>query len=138
MGGKKYSNVLIIILALSAIFLVYRFFLKPGREEASLVGLAPANLDNDATTAATDEFLRLLLSLQSINLKNMPAVIAVLSGLEDFSTELESRDPGRENPFAPIGVGNSRPFGGRTATSTATSTLPRGTATSTGATSTRP
>lgn len=130
MGGKKFGNIFILILVLSAVFLVYRFFLKPSNdEEVGLVGLAPAGIEDDVVAQATDEFMRLLLSLQAIDLKNMPAVLAVLSGLEDYSTELELKDPGRENPFAPIGVGNSRPFGGgaaitttRTATTTATTT----------------
>ncbi len=107
MNGKsaivKFSLIIIVIVAA---FLGYRFFFaSPPTAPAGLVGLAPAGVSRGANQASTDEFVVLLSSLQSIDLNDLPRVLTLLGGLEDFSTELKPQIPGRANPFAPIGVG---------------------------------
>lgn len=103
-------------------FLGYRFFFATPVEvsEEGLVGLAPAGISTN-DQASSDEFLTLLSSLQAIDLSDLPRVLSLLSGLEDFSTELESQIPGRANPFAPIGIGGAPAVETIVATTTATS-----------------
>lgn len=121
MNGKStITKLALIIILLVVAFLGYRFFFaEQSTTPTGLVGLSPAGLVTGQ--GPSDEFLTLLSSLQSINLDDLPRVLALLSGLQDFSTELAPQTPGRANPFAAIGVGGGvtvEPAASTTASST--------------------
>lgn len=110
------------IIVIIVIFFGYRFFFasSPDTPEG-LMSLAPAGVSEGGAEVVSDEFVILLTSLREINLSDLPRVLALLSGLEDFSTDLEPQTPGRANPFSPIGVGGGvmvEPRGTTTATTT--------------------
>lgn len=111
MGSKKLIvNTIIGIIIVVVLFFGYRFIRQPDEPADAPIGLAPVGfLEGQANIAPDDEFLTLLLSLQSISLAS--DVYPTLRSFVDFSTELQPQTPGRDNPFAPIGRG------GRTATS---------------------
>lgn len=120
----------LIVTVIVVAFLGYRFFFAaPVEVPEGLVGLAPAGVSSTGfDQASSDEFLALLSSLQAIDLSDLPRVLSLLGGLEDFSTELEAQTPGRVNPFAPIGVGGAPAVETGATSTTATSSTATSTA----------
>lgn len=109
----KRSTLFKLLLALAIIivaFIVYKALFVGGDGGAVEPGLETVGLDSNE--AGSDEFLNILLSLQQIELSSEVFSNPIFTSLVDFSTELKDQTPGRENPFAPIGIG------GRPATST--------------------
>lgn len=110
----KRSTLFKLLLALAIIivaFIVYKALFVGGDSDGGVSpGLEAVGLDS--TETGSDEFLNILLSLQQIELSSEVFSNPIFTSLVDFSTELKDQTPGRENPFAPIGVG------GRPATST--------------------
>jgi hypothetical protein len=107
---------LIAVIGLIAVFFAYRFWWQaPSGAPAlsttpglvSLVNTGPGGAPAD-----TDRFLYLLLSLQRLELKSDVFSNQLFARLEDFSTALPSKTPGRSNPFAPLGVVGATPSGG--------------------------
>jgi hypothetical protein len=73
---------------------------------------APASTAT-ASTEVSNQFLRLLLSINSISISNELFAKPSYLALVDFSTRLESDgNEGRPNPFAPIGVDQTVAAGG--------------------------
>lgn len=109
----KRSTLFKLLLALAIIivaFIVYKALFVGGDGGGVEPGLETVGLDS--TETGSDEFLNILLSLQQIELSSEVFSNPIFTSLVDFSTELKDQTPGRENPFAPIGIG------GRPATST--------------------
>jgi hypothetical protein len=127
MNGKsaivKFSLIIIIIVVA---FLGYRFFFaSTPTAPAGLLSLAPAGISGETDQASADDFVVLLSSLEAIDLNDLPRVLTLINGLEDFSTDLKPQIPGRANPFAPIGVGGGvavEPVVATTTAANATST----------------
>ncbi len=60
---------------------------------------------SQADTAISDKFLSLLLNMRTIKLDQSLFTDPAFSSLRDFSTTINPEsNPGRENPFAPIGI----------------------------------
>ena len=73
---------------------------------------APATTTT-ASTEVSNQFLRLLLSINSISISNELFAKPAYLALVDFSTRLESDgNEGRPNPFAPIGADQTVAAGG--------------------------
>lgn len=116
-GNKLIFKIILGTVVVVVLFFGYRWLRSPGEElPPGPGGLQPVGfLDGSAEIEPSDEFLALLLSLQSISLAS--DIYPALREFQDFSTELAPQTPGRENPFAPIGRG------GRPATTTAGSAV---------------
>lgn len=127
MSKGTFFKFFLIILVIVAAFVGYRFFFASSGSDTQvgLVSLSPANTGR----AGSDQFVSLLASLRAINLNDLPRVITLLNGLEDFSTVLPTEAPGRTNPFLPIGKEAAAP-----PTSLASSSSARSSATSTAST----
>ncbi len=69
----------------------------------ALSGQTPALSGNDSVIS--DKFLALLLNMQTIKLDQSIFSDAAFTSLKDYSTTIKPEEnPGRANPFAPIGV----------------------------------
>jgi len=109
MSSKKtILNIIISIVVIVAAVFAYRLFFPaaPAQTPAS-----PGSLLTVVTPSSplepSDQFLSILLSLQEIKFQKEVFDKITQNQLQDFSTELILKDPGRPNPFAPIGSGGS-------------------------------
>ncbi len=108
---------LLLILAVIVVgFIVYRAVFVTDEPGLGEPGLDVVGLESEDENS--DEFLNILLSLQQIELSDEVFSDPVFISLVDFSTELQDQTPGRQNPFAPIGVGGRPINSGDTGTST--------------------
>lgn len=116
---KKTFFILIALVLIGGGVIAYSGFGKA----ASTKGASPLQSSNagastpaSATTPSTEvsnQFLRLLLSINSISISNELFAKPAYLALVDFSTRLESDGTeGRPNPFAPIGVEQTTATGG--------------------------
>ncbi len=130
-GNKTLINILISVVVIVAAFFGYRY-LRPASSTGALPasGLVATSASDAAKTAdASDDFLRILRSLKSIEFKTEVFEYIKASQLKDFTTQLGEQTPGRVNPFAPIGSvdrGGNSVFttGGTTTRPVATTTAP--------------
>lgn len=111
MAGKKtIFNIVISIVVIVAAVFAYRLFFPKAPEEAVVSPDALLTVVSpDSELEPSDEFLRILLSLEKIEFKTEVFAKLNQNNLRDFSTELPLKDPGRPNPFAPINPGEDRP-----------------------------
>jgi hypothetical protein len=124
-GNKTMWLILGTVLVIAVAFLVYRLVLKPSEAPSALIGLEPAGFGQAGLVGnqSNDEFFKLLLTLERIDLSDARQILPRLTTFMDFSVELEPQLPGRRNPFAPIGADPlSPPPPAETGTSTATTT----------------
>ena len=129
--SKRLINLITLLIVLGGVFYGYRyFFVTPAVTETAGVSVTSST----DPQSSNGEFLDLLLSVKNLSLTKALFDNPVFRDrLQDYGRPLPERTIGRENPFAPIGVGGS---GTTTTVSTsATSTKPT-TATSTKATAT--
>lgn len=117
--SKRLINLLTFILIAVALYYGYRYFLKAPTVPEETPGVA---VTTSATAESTSgEFLDLLLSVKNISLSKALFENSIFRDrLQDFARELPERVIGRENPFAPFGVGG---------TGTTTTTKPLATST---------
>lgn len=104
--------ILVVIIAVIAGISSYLKSKKSDQGSSSLesttggsVGVLPGtSSENTEALSVSDQFLRLLLSMQDIELDQSIFVDPAFTNLEDFSVEIIPRNnEGRVNPFAPVG-----------------------------------
>lgn len=128
MARTKFIIELVLVVAvLALVFFGYQFFIRGTSETPAVASLEPTGFagGGPATGGAgsgdpAGEFLQILLNLQRIDLSSQLFSDPLFRGLTDFSTVLPTKTPGRQNPFAAIGVGGPPRLGeaGRPATTT--------------------
>lgn len=131
--SKRLINLITLLIILGGVFYGYRyFFITPAVTETPGVSVT-SSTDPQSTNG---EFLDLLLSVKNLSLtKSLFDNPVFRDRLQDYGRPLPERTIGRENPFAPFGVGGSGTTTtvGAVATSTksttATSTKPTATST---------
>ncbi len=103
-GNKIFSLILLLLVVLGAVF---AYFYWPD-DEMSEIGLySAAELAGDSGASATSqEFLSILDDLNAIRLDASILNDPNFQALRDFSVTLVPEPRGRENPFAPFGIGN--------------------------------
>lgn len=101
--NKTIINLVTILAVIILLFFGYKLLFKPGVEAGPEVGLEAAGFA-DASREETDEFLQILLSLQRLDLSSGTSLFALpaFQALQDFSTELQMKVPGRADPFQPV------------------------------------
>ncbi|MDO8183687.1 MAG: hypothetical protein Q7T49_01740 [bacterium] len=122
--SKRLINILTLVLVIIALYYGYRYFLvAPAVPEVPGVAVTTGEVSG----STSGEFLDLLLSVKNISLTKALFENPIFRDrLQDFGRELPERVIGRENPFAPFGVGGtgttttSQP---KLATSTASTTI---------------
>ncbi len=132
MSGKRLLvNILISVVVIIAGFFLYSF-LFPKDQAADEPGLESVDLLTGEPAEPTDEFLRVLLNLQSLSFETDVFELVRRGQFQDFSTPLVPKTPGRENPFLPIGKGgppraasSTRPAATTTNATAASTTSPR-------------
>ena len=112
-------NVIIIAVVLSLGYAGYKFFLapKPGETDAlqtttndgnttsGSASVAPNSLTASAGTPVGQDFLTLLLNVQSIKLDDTIFTSKAFTLLQDFNRPIPpDTNPGRPNPFAALGI----------------------------------
>jgi len=104
--SKRLVNLITILIVLGGGFYAYRyFFVAPASTETAGVTVTTGAAASGSTSG---EFLDLLLSVKNISLtKTLFDNPIFRDRLQDYSRELPQRTIGRENPFAPFGVGGS-------------------------------
>lgn len=102
---NRYKNFIMIVIAAVVLFIGYNYFFAAD----DTTGPALTSNTSGATTAdlAEQELLSILLRLREINLDATVFEDELFRSLQDFSQELRPEPVGRNNPFAPIGVGGS-------------------------------
>jgi len=105
MSGKKtiFNIVISIVVIVAAVFAYRLFFPKAPDQTATSPSALLTVITPNSTLEPSDEFLRLLVSLEKIEFKTEVFAKITQNQLRDFSTPLVSKEPGRPNPFAPIG-----------------------------------
>ena len=99
---KKHKKLFIILIVVIIGFIVYSFFFTGSSDDdAPLVSESAA-----ASDASGGELLVLLNTLKGIDLDTGIFEDTTFRSLIDFSVEINPEPVGRDNPFAPIGVGN--------------------------------
>jgi len=111
---KKLIKGILILVVIIIVVVVASSFLK-SKKSSSTSGLesttgATANTlpgvqnENTEGLSVSDQFLRLLLSMQDIELDQSIFVDPAFTNLKDFSVQIIPRNnEGRVNPFAPVG-----------------------------------
>ncbi len=111
MNTKVILNILAALVVIALIFFGYRLIFKSAPDEVADgdVGLVAAGFAENPLRESADEFLQILLSLKKLDLVSGAAFFANpgFQSLRDFATELQMKEPGKENPFAPI-LGRAR------------------------------
>jgi len=107
MSGKKtiFNIIISIVIIVVAVFAYRLFFPKTPDQTATTPETLLTVITPDFALGPSDEFLRILLSLEKIEFKTGVFAKINENQLRDFSTQLTPKDPGRPNPFAPIGLG---------------------------------
>ncbi len=108
----KTKNIIIFITIGVVLVLVYFFFIKKGPEQPNLISTSPTtSLDtnipnqNSPVVAENNSFLSLLLNINSIKLDDSIFSDPTWNTLQNNSIVLEpDLNPGRPNPFAPLGT----------------------------------
>ncbi len=109
-ASKVLINVLIILLVLAALWLGYVWFMSEGRDN----GLPTVSVSQPGAeigeSEIESEFLVLLRRLRNVNFEeNATAFLndpIFTTELRDFTTTISEGPRGRQNPFAPFGVGD--------------------------------
>jgi|SRR3989344_1104260 len=111
---KNAKIIAIVAGGLVLVGILFYFFARSGDSEASRAGItsngAPANILSQSATASTnpstsqkaEELLRILQSMNNINLDHSLLTSEPFLRLLDFTVELPPPIHGRDNPFAPI------------------------------------
>lgn len=109
MSGKKtiFNIVISIVIIIAAVFAYRLFFPKASDQTATTPETLLTVITPNSPLGPSDEFLRVLLSLEKIEFKTGVFAKINENQLRDFSTQLTPKDPGRPNPFAPIGLGGN-------------------------------
>jgi hypothetical protein len=110
---KKLIKGVIIIIVVVAVIALALSLMKSKKEDSSALqsttgataGVLPGTQgENSEALTVSDQFLRLLLSMQNIELDQSIFVDPAFTSLEDFSVNIIPRNnEGRVNPFAPVG-----------------------------------
>lgn len=103
--SKRLTNLITLAVVIIVAFFGYRyFFVTPDASETP--GVSVVATDGSATNSS--EFLNLLLSVKNLTLSKAIFDNPVFRDrLKDFGRELPDREVGRDNPFAPFGVGGN-------------------------------
>lgn len=105
-------NIIIFIVIGAILVLAYIFFLKPAPATPNLVSTSTSSSSTTSPTGTPEkdspvdqDFLNLLLSVQSIKLKDAIFSDSAFLNLHDTSIPLtQDGTEGRVNPFAPLGT----------------------------------
>jgi hypothetical protein len=103
--SKRVTNLITLAVIVIAAFFGYKyFFVTPDTSETPGVSVVAT----DGSTSNSSEFLNLLLSVKNLTLSKAIFDNPVFRDrLKDFGRELPDREVGRDNPFAPFGVGGN-------------------------------
>ena len=107
--NSKIKNIILGIIVVAIVsFLVYIFFIKKNPVSTSLTSSSTSNvsdINGSETSAISNSFISLLLSVKSIKLDDSIFSNTSFISLKDSSIILvqEQGNEGRSNPFAPIG-----------------------------------
>jgi len=96
---QKYKNILIGVVVIAVLGWGYNAFFAGKSGEALL------SSGQLAQTGANNELVSTLLELQSLTLDERLFASPIFQEFVDFSRPILAEPVGRENPFAPIGVG---------------------------------
>lgn len=99
---KRYKNVLLLIVVIGALFIAYTVLFVDGEKDNLLGTGGPLG----PTAVVERELLGLLLEIKTVELSGSIFSDPVFQSLQDFSQELIPLPIGRNNPFAPFGIGN--------------------------------
>ncbi len=110
MSTKLLINILIVLLVGAGAFVAYSYFMGGDEEVTSGVQVVGGNSATIASAGEASEFVILLDSLKTVDLKStIFSNQAFAVDLQDFTTPLPARPRGRSNPFAALGSGNLTP-----------------------------
>lgn len=114
MQKKGFKKILIIILAILVLIIVYAWYssrpdkIQPQGAVVPVTGSAPAEdlaVSEKAQLPQAKEIIRILSLLNKIKLDTDFFNSKSFKSLDDFSVQLPSLEPGRNNPFAPLETG---------------------------------
>ncbi|MBI2099815.1 MAG: hypothetical protein HYT48_00535 [Candidatus Vogelbacteria bacterium] len=110
LNQKVIFKIVIAAVVLVALWFGYRLFFPKPAAETEPPGLVAAGYLSGAggQQEVTDEFLRILNSLQGVELKGDLFSTDFFQSLNDIPIILPEITPGRPNPFAPLGFGAVR------------------------------
>lgn len=125
--------IILVIVGALAYFGYSIYFNQDGGSTGGLVTTAGQGVDGERTEGPGRDFLDLLLSVRSLSLDESIFSSTAFTALQDFSRPIPpDTNPGRQNPFAPLGadsaavstqVGTSNPSSITSTTSTLNGTL---------------
>lgn len=112
MQKSTIKNIIIVVVVIVALFIAYSMFLKPdGTKTAGTLASqqtgqsATIPIMESETTAEADTLLRLLTSLENLELNDSIFFNPAFKALRDIGIPLvKEGNAGRRNPFAPIGT----------------------------------
>jgi len=109
MSSKKtiFNIIISIVVIVAAVFAYRLFFPKAPDQSATSPDALLTVVTPGLGSEPSDEFLRILLSLEKIEFKTEVFAKISKNQLRDFSMELILKDSGRPNPFAPINPGET-------------------------------
>ncbi len=106
MSGNKILNLALgLLLVLAAVF-VYFYWRSEPADPGGLYSASELAGEDGEFSAANREFLTILDTLNAIRLDAAILNNPHFQNLKDFSVTLTPEPLGRDNPFAPFGVGN--------------------------------
>jgi hypothetical protein len=102
---KKKSTIVLVSILVALIIIYFGFVRKPANNTPDLTSSADvSNPASDAAANVSDSFLSTLLNVQSIKLDDSVFSDPAFATLRDSTIILiPDSNPGRSNPFAPIG-----------------------------------
>ncbi|HEY4476686.1 MAG TPA: hypothetical protein VJB69_01770 [Candidatus Paceibacterota bacterium] len=128
MSSRLIIKSLIILLIFAMAFFLYRYIFVPSQSASDTPGLEAVGVGYGSTaavsSAADDEFIRLLQRLQGVKLNSDLFTSPAWKSLINFRVELVPEPKGRRNPFSPTGFDFFAPLSTTTSTSTRPATTP--------------
>ena len=104
---SRFAKIGAVVAILLGGILVYSIVAKPAPDQTSFEK-TDFTTDSQSQSEAQD-LLRMLQNLKNLKLDGTLFADPAFIRLEDFSRPLEPQEPGRINPFAPLGAINTRP-----------------------------
>ena len=99
---KKHKTKIVVVLILLLGFILYGFFFAGDSADDTLL-----TSDGPSESASDSDLIELLAQLRSLTLDETFFNNTTFRELSDFSVEILPQSVGRQNPFAPFGVGLS-------------------------------
>ena len=97
---SKLKKIIIGVVVVGIIFVVYTIFFKADPEAESFIAV---NQKGDGSQILGQEIIKAINQIKSLDLETSVFDDPVLKNLRDQSEEIIPEQPGRNNPFAPLG-----------------------------------